>query len=263
MQQTFVGEPAPKHIVRAQGCKPVGEDGGRAIVRPISEASTMGAGGVYSTLADMATWEFALRTGRVVSQQSLALMRTPVPGSQSGAIRFGMGTMMGEFRDAKWFGHDRQTQGFAADFESYPQRNTAIVIFANLHDSDLGAVMRGLRLRAMPDLGYDRLVAPLDPDRQRTDANRRALRQALLGEESCDLLTDDMRKFATSPQLAALRAQKRNLVTAEAFDFLRETSPTVGVFSSLLYRVRTDGITSYITIGWNDGKLAGLGAVEN
>ncbi len=263
MRQTFLGQRAPKGVMRAQGCKPVGESGARATVRPISEESTMGAGGVYSTLADMAKWEFALRTDRVVSQQSLALMRSPVPHGRSGSVQFGMGMMMGDFRGAGWFGHDGQTQGFAADFESYPDRNTAIVVLANQHDSDLGQIMRGLRLRAMPDLSYNSIKTPADPDQQRTLAIRRALNQALLNEAPYDLLTDDMRDFATLPEFDALRVQNRDLVKAEAFEFLRESPHPDGALAALLYRTRSEGITGYITIGWKDGKLTGLGREKN
>jgi len=116
--------------------------------------------------------------------------------------------------------------------------------------------MNGLMLRAVPELSYDRITVPADPDPARAEAVRRALRQVILAEQPYDLLHDDMRGFAESAAAAPQRARLHDIVAnAERVEYLRSEEPPGGGYVRHLYRYTTGDVTSYFTVGWRDGKL--------
>ena len=257
MHHTFMGGYAPADERLAQGCKPgAGEDAARVPVRPIHEASTYGAGGVSTTLRDWALWDDALHDGRLLSPRAMEMMLTPQRLADGSATDYGLGLFLDQFRGVRRIQHTGQTQGFVADYQHYPDRDFSVIAFANMYGAGVGGVSRTLVLRANPELGYDRLTAPSDPDPTRTQALRQALRQALLNEQPADLLSDGMRRFATDERYAAIRAQMRTYAEhADALVYLRSEPPEG---ERHIYRILIDGETSYLALVWREGRLAGL-----
>jgi hypothetical protein len=226
-------------------------------VRPIHESSTFGAGGISSTLEDWAKWDEALHSGRILSARSMELLFTPqvLPDGESTGYAFGMG--IDEFRDLRRRSHNGQTQGFVADYAHYPDRNVSTIVFANTYHGGLTAVGEALALRAIPALSYDRLPAAVDPDPSRTALVRRALRQAVLGEQPFDLLDQDTLPFATEARYAADRALMTPYVAnMRSLDYLQQQMIPGADGPRHLYRVTTNGgDTAYFRIGWREGKL--------
>lgn len=259
MHHSFMGSYAPAGVTLAQGCKPgEGEDAPRIDVRPISEASTFGAGGISTTLADWALWDEALFSGRILSPRAMEQLLTTqrlADGSDSG---YAFGIFPDEFRGARRYTHNGQTQGFVADYAHYRDRDVSIVVFGNSYGANPGGVMRGLSLQEMPDLSFDRVAVPPDPDPQRTATTRRALRQAAFGQEPIDLLGGGMRGLALDPQGAPSRAILRpHAEHADEMVYLRSDPPD-GDNTRHIYKSVIDGETWYLGFIWQDGLLVGL-----
>lgn len=261
MHHTFMGGYAPADQRLAQGCKPgAGENAARVPVRPIHEASTYGAGGVSTTLRDWALWDDALHDGRLLSPRAMEVMLTPQRLADGSATGYGLGLFLDEFRGVRRIQHTGQTQGFVADYQHYPDQDFSVIAFANMYGAGVGGVSRGMILRAIPELGYDRLAIPPDPDPARTQATRQALRQALLNEQPADLLSDGMRRFATDEQFAAVRARMRPYAEhADALVYLRSEPPDG---DRHIYKILIDGEASYLAVVWRQGRLAGLAPMD-
>jgi CubicO group peptidase (beta-lactamase class C family) len=258
MHHTFMGGYAPADVELAQGCKPgEGEGAARIDVRPITEASTFGAGGISSTLADWALWDDALRDGRLLSPRGMHELTTTQRLADGEDTGYAFGLFVQPFRDVANFSHSGQTQGFVAYYQTFPERGVGVVVFANQYQSDPGAVANGLAMRAVPELSYDRLPVTADPDPARTALLQRALRQAVLGEQPADLLDEDTRRFATEAGFASDRALMRSYVTdMRRLEYLQEQIIPGADGPRQLYRVtRADGDTAYFRVGWRDGKL--------
>jgi CubicO group peptidase (beta-lactamase class C family) len=258
MEHTFMGGYAPAGARLAQGCQPgEGEGAPRLTVRPIHESSTFGAGGISSTLQDWAKWDQALHSGRLLSARSMELLFTPqvLPNGENTGYAFGMG--IDEFRGQHRRVHNGQTQGFVADYEHYPDRNVSIIAFASTYHGNPDDVAQALAIRAIPELSYHGLPAAADPDLARTALVRRALRQAVLGEEPFDLLDQDTLRFATEAGFANDRALMAPYVTnMRSFDYLQQQIIPGADGPRHLYRVTTnDGEIAYFRIGWHEGKL--------
>ena len=259
MHHTFMGGYAPADVRLAHGCKP-GEDEGaaRVAVRPILESSTYGAGGISTTLQDWALWDDAIFEGRLLSPRAMEVMLTPQRLSDGSSTDYGFGVFSDEFRGVHRIRHDGQTQGFSADYEHFPAGGVSVMTFANVHGADIAGVSRALVFRALPQLSYDQIAVPLDPNPARTQAARRALRQALLNEQPADLLSDGMRGFATGAQYAEARAQLRTYGEhADELVYLLSDPPD-GDSERHIYKVTLAGETTYIAFEWSQGKVVGM-----
>lgn len=262
MNQSFMGGYAPANAVLAQGCKPgAGEDAARIPVRPIHEASTYGAGGVSTTLQDWALWDDALHDGRLLSPPAMAIMMSPQRLADGSSTGYGFGLFIDEFRGVRRIQHTGQTQGFVADYQHYPDQDFSVVGFANMYGGGFGEATRSLVLREIPELGYDRLVAPSDPDPARTQLVGRALRQVAFNEEPADLLSDGMRRVASGEQFAAARARLSPYAEHAGALVYLSSDPPEG--DQHIYRVTIDGETTYLTVVWLQGKLAGVQRAGN
>jgi D-alanyl-D-alanine carboxypeptidase len=252
----FMSGYGPEGVRLAQGCRPGESEGAARIdVRPITEASTFGAGGVTATLESFGRWDHALHSERVVSAESLAQIYTAATLSDGSSTGYGFGMEVDDFRGERRFGHSGQTQGFVADYARFPDRGVAILVMANTYGGNPSAFMQQLILRVMPDLSYDALTAPVDPDPVRSEQVRRAVRQVILVEEPLDLLHADMEGFARNAEAAPQRARLHDVVAnAERVEFLR-VEPQPNSDERYLYRYITAGETHYFTVVWRAGQL--------
>jgi len=240
----------------AQGCKP--GDEGHIAVLPISPGSTLGAGGIVSSLQDWAAWDAAFGED-LISSQSWAEMLSPAELSDGRAVGYGFGVEVGDHRGARQQMHSGQTAGFSAVYIRLPDLDTSIAVFANTYGARLAGVADALLIEAAPQLSYHRRTAPADPASEQTAASRRALQQAALGQAPLDLLSDGMRSFATDPDYGPLRDEIVPVVSAlEGFEFLEVGPPGNNGARRYLYRASGGGIVKYFGMTWRDGRLVAL-----
>lgn len=262
MHHSFMGGYAPADARLAQGCKPgAGDNARRIAVPPIHEASTYGAGGVSTTLQDWALWDDALHDGRLLSPRAMEVMLTPQQLADGSSTGYGFGLFVDQFRGARRIQHTGQTQGFVADYQLYPDRDFSVVTFANMYGANPDGATRTLVLRTLPELGYSQMPTQADPDPSRTQAVRRALRQAFLNEQPADLLNERMGRVAKDEQFAAVRTRLRPYAEhADGMVYLG-SDPADG--ERHIYKFLIDGEPSYLVIAWHQGKLAGLQRADN
>jgi CubicO group peptidase (beta-lactamase class C family) len=120
-----------------------------------STSATLGDGGVYSCLEDLAKWDEALRTNALLSKAEMAPALTPArlldgsqprwpKGGEGGdnlfpgqPVAYGFGWFLDpwEGRPRAW--HHGETTGFRSIVERFPADGVTIVILANRGDLDL------------------------------------------------------------------------------------------------------------------------------
>ncbi len=117
-------------------------------------SATLGDGGVYSTLADLAKWDEALRTGTLFSPAAMRPALTPAtladgsaprwpPGPQGGdnlspgaAVAYGFGWFLDPWRGHQRMWHHGETTGFRTAIQCFPDDRLTVVILANRNDLD-------------------------------------------------------------------------------------------------------------------------------
>lgn len=124
-------------------------------------SSTLGDGGVYSNLEDLARWDEAFRSSTLLSPRGLRPALTPVrladgslprwPAGAGGGddldpgrpVAYGFGWFLDPWRGRERQWHHGETRGFRSVIERFPADDLSIVILANRDDLDL----RSLALR--------------------------------------------------------------------------------------------------------------------
>ena len=94
------------------------------------------AGSICATATDVLKWQAALDTGRVLSEASLKLMRTPTALPDGTVIDYGLGTRLGLLEKHRVLGHTGSGGGFAGALESFPDDHLAVVVLVN---TEIGA----------------------------------------------------------------------------------------------------------------------------
>ena len=155
---------------RAYGHNKEGDQFVQADQSPTS--ATLGDGGVYSNLVDLAKWNTALRTGVLLSQEEMKAGQLPVrlldgsephwptqPGDDNlnpgKPVSYGFGWFLDPYKGRARMWHSGTTQGFRTVIERFTNDNLTIIILCNRTDLDPSA----LALRVVES------ISPSEPER--------------------------------------------------------------------------------------------------
>ncbi|MCP5382074.1 MAG: beta-lactamase family protein [Kordiimonadaceae bacterium] len=125
---------------------------GELINRNATETtSTLGAGGLLSSAADMAKWDAALHGTRLLSEASKKIMWTSgvLPdGTETG---YALGWRVGKDRGLNTTSHSGQVAGFVAYFERFVDMDRSVIVFMNRYRVSSGAVKDIVLDTILPD----------------------------------------------------------------------------------------------------------------
>ncbi len=131
MTQTRMADPEDIIAHRASGYW-VDRMGVELMNRDATQASsTLGAGGLLSSVHDMAKWDEALHGTTLLSEASKAAMWTSVVLPNGDDTGYGFGWSIGTYRGHRSISHNGQVAGFVANFLRLPDEEMAIIVFAN------------------------------------------------------------------------------------------------------------------------------------
>jgi D-alanyl-D-alanine carboxypeptidase len=98
----------------------------------------LGAGGIYTTVQDMARWSDALDSGRIVSPSMLRTMFAPsIPGD------YGYGWFIDKAPRLREY-HEGSDPGFAAFEARYPDDGLLVIVLSNLEDAPVRRIEHDL-----------------------------------------------------------------------------------------------------------------------
>jgi CubicO group peptidase (beta-lactamase class C family) len=121
-------------------------------------SATLGDGGVYSTLEDLARWDEALRTNELLSPAWMKPALTPAtladgsptrwpPGPRGGdnldpgqPVSYGFGWLLDPWHGRPRMWHHGETTGFRTVVERFPDDALTVVVLANRDDLDVRAL---------------------------------------------------------------------------------------------------------------------------
>jgi CubicO group peptidase (beta-lactamase class C family) len=106
-------------------------------------SSTLGDGGIYSSVTDLFYWDQALHTEKLVRAQTLLSAFTPWSKSSDFADSgYGYGWYLAERRLGACQWHYGSTCGFSTWIERYPAQKLTLILLANRRDANLGLIAR-------------------------------------------------------------------------------------------------------------------------
>lgn len=98
--------------------------------------NTTADGALYLTVCDMAKWDAALYTEKLVKKESLAAMWTPVKLNDGKNEKYGFGWALGEVRGHRRIEHGGTWQGFRSYITRYVDDKLTVIVFANLRQAN-------------------------------------------------------------------------------------------------------------------------------
>ena len=116
------------------------------------------SGAFVSTALDMAKWEAALQTDRILTASTKKQMWTPVRLNDGSEYPYGFGWEVDHFpngvgpTDVPMIRHEGSIPGFRAVFWRLPKQNITVIVLSNLEGAALDNLTAGIAVRYVPDL---------------------------------------------------------------------------------------------------------------
>lgn len=147
---------------RAAGYRmPKGELKNQEWVSP--SMNTTADGSLYLTVLDMAKWDAALYTEKLLKKSSLDQMWTPVKLSNGNTRNYGFGWSLGEVRGHKTVEHGGAWQGFTSFIARYVDDKLTIIVLVNRAGANPGNIAHGVAALYNPELApVERKEAQVD-----------------------------------------------------------------------------------------------------
>ena len=114
--------------------------------------NTTADGALYLTVYDMAKWDAALYTDKLLKRSTLEQMWTPVKLSNGKTHPYGFGWMLGEVRGHRIIEHSGSWQGFKAQITRYVDDKLTVIVFVNQARANQTKLAHGVAAIINPEL---------------------------------------------------------------------------------------------------------------
>ncbi|HXF04296.1 MAG TPA: serine hydrolase domain-containing protein [Blastocatellia bacterium] len=245
----------PKAIIphRARGYSWMGD---RYVnIDPLTTTAAGAAGAIVSTVLDMARWDAALYTERVLKRSSLDQMWTPATLTSGQTTDYGFGWRVGEIRGHRFVQHGGGTPGFRSHFLRLPDDRLTIIILTNRGGSTpAGSIAQGIARLYLPDLREEPIE---DKDPTTTAMSKNVLLALRNGTLDPDLFTAEARAALFPDQVKEMRELLEPAGRLRSFHLLERKDE--GRLRHYRYRASFEKESWILTLTQNvEGKIEAL-----
>jgi CubicO group peptidase (beta-lactamase class C family) len=114
---------------------------GNLMNRDYDLTDVFSAGEIISTVGDLAKWDAALNSEKILTSASKQAMWTPTKLNNGTVKNYGFGWYVDELNGHKNIGHSGSTSGFSASFQRFPDDKTAIIVLCNSGESGVATAL--------------------------------------------------------------------------------------------------------------------------
>ncbi|HLJ56503.1 MAG TPA: serine hydrolase domain-containing protein [Chthonomonadaceae bacterium] len=222
----------------------------------LQPTAAFAAGCLVSTVGDLAKWDAALATDRLLKPSSRDMMWTPVKLKGGGEFGYGFGWAIGSAGGHKLIEHGGGTAGFSTDIARYPGEKITVIVLTNCQAGAAEQIARGVAA-LQPELKPAPVKPAEDRDLALTAKHRALAESAADAKMDPSLFTDAARKVIF-PDHAAQAAQALKAL-GKMKSFSLKSDEKQGQSRIRRYRAEYDGVTVlYTIIVSEDGKVAGM-----
>jgi CubicO group peptidase (beta-lactamase class C family) len=126
--------------------------------------NTTADGSLYLTVLDLAKWDAALYTEKLLKRASLDLMWTPVKLNDGKTEPYGFGWFLGSANGHRAIRHGGAWQGFTSDISRYVDDKLTVIVLTNRIAAAPEAIGRGVAGFYVPELApIERVAIKIDP----------------------------------------------------------------------------------------------------
>ena len=121
------------------------------------------SGAFLSTVVDLAKWDAALNTEKILKQSTLDQMWTPVKLNSGATHPYGFGWELEPIAGHKQTSHGGSLPGFRSQLARFVDDKLTVVVLTNGDNANAGAIATGVANFYIPGLLPDRKVTRVDP----------------------------------------------------------------------------------------------------
>lgn len=159
MHQTRLADPEAIIPHRAAGYW-VNKRGTLINRNPTETTSTLGAGGILTSVYDLAKWDAALNGNAYLTEESKTAMWTPdklpdgtLAGANASRTGYGYGWVILPYKGLTLQQHSGMVAGFRADFRRAPKAGVTSIVFLNRYQVSTSPIPEALLHTFIPSLG--------------------------------------------------------------------------------------------------------------
>jgi CubicO group peptidase (beta-lactamase class C family) len=229
-------------------------------------ADAFAAAALASNVVDLARWEAALDSRRLLKPESFDEMWRPARLASGKSYPYGMGWSVGTFRGRRLLDHGGLMGGFSSYVARFTQERLTVIVLCNLGNTgapgNAAPIARGVARLYIPALALDALKEMADPEPQTTRALREALVATLEGRPAQSSFTPPSYAFHTSERGHALHKSIASHGVLKSFALVERNEE--GDERTYLYRAVFGSDTLYISFRLTGaGKISFLGIEED
>ncbi|MGV3615858.1 MAG: serine hydrolase domain-containing protein [Fimbriimonas sp.] len=177
---------------------------------PMHPSWLYGCGAITTTVGDLAKWDAALYTERILRSNTLAYITTDQGLTDGKPVGYAMGWGLGQVRGNRSISHSGLIWGYRSYFARYADYDLTVVLLANQQAMDLDSLARNLAGLLVPELAVRTLVPIQDAYPELTGAHRDFITEVTKGI---------LRREPLSPALA------KHLDPQKTSEFIRVFAP--------------------------------------
>jgi D-alanyl-D-alanine carboxypeptidase len=224
----------------------------------LSPTQPYSAGALVSTVEDLARWDAALRSGKLLPSETLEQMWTPVKLNSGERRPYGFGWQVGERKGHRYVWHGGGISGFSTNITRLRDGPLSVIVLSNTQGGGADAIAMGILALVVPELAEERPRPIKDEDPALTARLRRVFLGLVEGAADPHDFTEQARGFLFPDRVKEARELFQGAGPLRAFELL-ERRPQGEIVSSR-YRATFARQAFQITFGvTKDQKLAGIG----
>ncbi len=216
------------------------------------------AGSMESTVLDLAKWDEALYSDKILPRELLAKMWEPTVLADGTIQNYGFGWGTSKLNGQQLVEHGGGIHGFTTHIRRVPSKGMTIIVLTNTNGPSNPAGIAKEAMEMMdPTLKTVKPQIEADKNPAATKEAQIVLQSVLDGKFDRSKLTPDFDKILTPELLAEAKTQLTSLGAITKFEFLREAK--INGLTSRIYNVRFAGFELKFAIATDSkGKIGGL-----
>jgi len=230
---------------------------GNVLRMPAMAASVNSDGTIMSNIEDMAKWDTALRTGKLLKPESYRLLWAPASLKSGRTRAYGMGFFLSPPQFPKFIGHHGNSAGYGASHSHWPEKNLSVIVLCNIYPAPGNVIAQGVAETLEPSLKFkpDTTAASADPDTKRTEKVSQALAKLATNTADPELMEPELTAPMTTGRMKMGPGQYGMFRKIDKIDFVAANKQ--GKDTWLTYRVATAprNFTVYVLMS-EAGKVA-------
>lgn len=203
--------------------------------QPLYDAWAGAAGAIVSTAGDLARWDLALQSGKIVTPDDFALMTTAGKLANGASTGYGFGWQIDSVDGAKRVWHNGGTFGSSSSNVTFPGQNVDIIVLENEDGAATSALATRVYEQLFPDVAVAAMKPGVDEDPVVTARARMLIESAVKGALPVDQLSPLVRSKISPAQQQQIGAQLQTLGTIKDVIFKKKNES--GEDTTYIYRI--------------------------